>query len=61
LLVHGTADAILDCAASQDIYDRALEPKRLLLYEGADHSLTSCAGELFDLLREWLAGAAGAG
>jgi fermentation-respiration switch protein FrsA (DUF1100 family) len=55
LLVHGTADTILDCAASQDIYDRALEPKRLVLYEGADHSLVSCADELFELLRDWLA------
>jgi fermentation-respiration switch protein FrsA (DUF1100 family) len=59
LLVHGTADTILDCAASQDIYDRALEPKRLVLYEGADHGLMSCADELFDLLRDWLAGVVG--
>jgi alpha/beta superfamily hydrolase len=55
LLVHGTADAVLDCAASNDIYDRALEPKRMVLYEGADHSLASCADELFELLRDWLA------
>ncbi len=54
LLVHGTADTVLDCAASQDVYDRALEPKRLVLYEGAGHSLASCADELFGLLREWL-------
>ena len=54
LLVHGTADGMLDCAASDDIYDRALEPKRLVLYEGADHSLASCAEELFELLGAWL-------
>lgn len=60
LLVHGTADRILDCAASDDIYERALEPKRLVLYEGADHGLTSCADELFDLLRDWLVDAVGA-
>jgi len=54
LLVHGAADGILDCAASQDIYDRALEPKRLVLYDGADHMLASCAEELFELLRAWL-------
>jgi hypothetical protein len=54
LLVHGTADGILDCAASRDIYDRAQEPKRLVLYEGADHTLASCADELFELLRGWL-------
>ena len=54
LLAHGTADGMLDCAASRDIYDRALEPKRLVLYDGADHSLASCADELFELLRAWL-------
>jgi fermentation-respiration switch protein FrsA (DUF1100 family) len=54
LLVHGTADGILDCAASKDIYERAQEPKRLELYDRADHSLASCADELFELLREWL-------
>ena len=59
LLVHGTGDTILDCAASQDIYDRALEPKRLVLYEGADHGLMSCADELFELLRDWLVGVVG--
>ena len=60
LLVHGTADSVLDCAASRDIYDRALEPKRLVLYEGAGHALASCAEELFELLRAWLGEVAGA-
>lgn len=55
LLVHGTADNVLDCAASEDIHERAGEPKRLVLYEGAGHGLASCAEELFELLREWLA------
>ena len=59
LLVHGTADSMLDCAASRDIYDRALEPKRLVLYEGAGHSLASCAEELFELLQGWLREVAG--
>lgn len=54
LLVHGTADSILDCAASSDIYDRALEPKRIVLYEGAGHGLSECADELFELLSAWL-------
>jgi alpha-beta hydrolase superfamily lysophospholipase len=54
LLVHGTADGVLDYAASKDIYERAQEPKRLVLYDGADHSLASCADELFELLGGWL-------
>lgn len=59
LLVHGAADGVLDCAASRDIYDRALEPKRLVLYDGADHTLLQCRDELFELLREWLTEIAG--
>jgi fermentation-respiration switch protein FrsA (DUF1100 family) len=54
LLVHGTDDTILDAAASRDIFDRALEPKRIMLYEGADHGLGQCKDELFELLREWI-------
>ena len=54
LLAHGSADTVLDCAASQDIYDRALEPKRLVLYDGAGHALLQCRDELFELLQAWL-------
>jgi alpha/beta superfamily hydrolase len=54
LLVHGTADPVLDAAASKDIHQRAREPKRLVLYEGADHGLVSCAEKLFELLSAWM-------
>ena len=54
LLVHGTADQILDAEASKDIHARAKEPKRLELYEGAGHGLSSCAEELFELVKGWL-------
>lgn len=54
LLVHGMRDGVLDHAASEDIHARATEPKRLVLYAKADHSLNQCAGALEDLLAEWL-------
>ena len=54
LLVHGMRDGVLDHAASEDIHARAQEPKRLVLYAQADHSLAQNAGELEDLLAEWL-------
>jgi fermentation-respiration switch protein FrsA (DUF1100 family) len=54
LLVHGTADQILDVEASKDIFARAKKPKRLELYDGAGHGLGSCAEELFELLKGWL-------
>jgi dienelactone hydrolase len=58
LLVHGTDDTILDAEASRDIYSRALEPKKLVLYEGAGHGLTQCRDELTELLADWLREAA---
>ncbi len=61
LLAHGTADKILGVQASHDIYSRAGEPKRLELFEGAGHSLRSCSGELFDLVKGWLMQAVNAG
>ena len=54
LLVHGTGDEVLDCAASKDIYARAREPKRIVLYEGDGHRLARSAKPLEDLLAEWL-------
>jgi len=54
LLVHGMRDGVLDHAASEDIHSRALEPKRLVLYAEADHSLNQAAGDLEELLASWL-------
>jgi fermentation-respiration switch protein FrsA (DUF1100 family) len=59
LLVHGTADTVLDHAASEDIYDRAREPKRIVLYHGADHSLRQNSAELEELLASWLTSTVG--
>jgi pimeloyl-ACP methyl ester carboxylesterase len=54
LLVHGTDDQVLESLASEIIYQRAAEPKRLVLYAGAGHGLIQCKDELFELLREWI-------
>jgi hypothetical protein len=54
LLVHGTDDTHLPPTASQWIYDRALEPKELVFYEGAGHRLHECREKLFALLQGWL-------
>jgi hypothetical protein len=47
-------DGVLDHAASEDIYARALDPKRLVLYAEADHSLNQAAADLEELLATWL-------
>lgn len=54
LLVHGMRDGILDHAASEDIHARALEPKRLVLYAEADHTLSQSATSVEELLASWL-------
>ena len=54
LLAHGMRDGVLDHAASEDIHARALEPKRLVLYAEADHSLNEAAADLEELLEVWL-------
>ena len=54
LLIHGTADEILPPRSSELIYERAGEPKRLMLFEGADHRLSGKGEELFALVDEWL-------
>jgi len=59
LLVHGMRDGVLDHMASEDIHARALEPKRLVLYAEADHSLAQSADDLDELLAGWLVDIAG--
>jgi len=54
LLIHGTADNILSHRSSELIYERAEEPKKLMLFEGADHRLSGKGDELFALVDEWL-------
>jgi dienelactone hydrolase len=54
LLVHGMRDGVLDHAASEDIHARAVEPKRLVLYAEADHSLAQAAADVEELLALWL-------
>jgi alpha-beta hydrolase superfamily lysophospholipase len=55
LLVHGGADDILDDEASQLIYERALEPKRLVIYPETGHGLAESAEEVYTLLLDWIA------
>jgi alpha-beta hydrolase superfamily lysophospholipase len=53
--VHGGADDILDDEASQLIYERALEPKRLVIYPETGHGLAESAEEVYTLLLDWIA------
>lgn len=54
LLIHGMSDTVLDHEASEDIYRRALEPKRIVLYAEAGHSLIQAADKIDALLKDWI-------
>lgn len=54
LLVHGTADSVLSHEASEDIYRRALDPRRIVLYQDAGHSLVQVRERLRSLLAGWI-------
>ena len=55
LLVHGMSDNVLSHEASEDIYRRALEPKRIVLFAEAGHSLIQAKDQIDELLGEWIA------
>ena len=54
LLVHGLADRRLSPDCSRYVYQIAREPKQLVLYPGATHSLRQYREPLRELLRGWL-------
>jgi len=54
LLIHGMSDSVLSHQASEDIYRRAQEPKRIVLYAEAGHSLIQATHQIDALLAEWI-------
>jgi len=54
LLLHGDNDPVLPHGASEDVYRRAGEPKRLIIYEGAGHTLDEAAESLYIEVKAWL-------
>ncbi|TGD78826.1 alpha/beta hydrolase family protein [Hymenobacter wooponensis] len=54
LVLHGTADEILPAACSENIYQRAQQPKQLLLYPGCRHGLDECRDQVDADVVRWL-------
>lgn len=54
LLMHGTSDEVRSEIGSRELYERAAEPKELLLYEGCGHNLDECRGQIDRDLLAWL-------
>ena len=54
LLQHGQADEVLPDACSRDLYQRAREPKQILLYPGCRHGLDECREMVDRDLLHWI-------
>ena len=54
LLIHGTSDAILPHQASEIIYEKALEPKRMVLMENGGHGLQEDPALVFNELSDYI-------
>ena len=54
MVMHGTDDENLPDACSRDIYERARQPKELVLYPGCRHGLDECRDKLDRDLAGWL-------
>ena len=54
LVVHGKSDTRLPFSCGMQIHDWALEPKEIVLYEGAELRLEECGAELEEMLFEWI-------
>jgi len=54
LLIHGDADRVLAYRSSEEVYRRAREPRRLVVYEGAGHTLEEAAESLYVDVKAWL-------
>jgi len=54
LVVHGKEDTRLPYSCGVQIHEWAKEPKKLVLYEGAEHRLDECREQLETMLEEWI-------
>ncbi|UOQ78058.1 alpha/beta hydrolase [Hymenobacter sp. 5516J-16] len=54
LVLHGTDDEILPHRCSENIYERAQQPKELLLYPGCRHGLDECRDQVDADVVHWL-------
>ena len=55
LLIHARGDEVVPYTHSEELYERAAEPKRLLLLEGGDHRSAQHDAELQGESLRWLA------
>ncbi|MBT3362624.1 MAG: alpha/beta fold hydrolase [Chloroflexi bacterium] len=60
LIIHGDKDEVVDSAQAHELYDSAVEPKQLVMIEGAGHRLR-LEHEAMQIATDWLKKANGLG
>jgi len=54
LLIHGKEDCLLPPACSEYVYERAHDPKKFILLDGADHRFEEVAAVIYRTVLEWI-------
>lgn len=54
LVIHGSADQSVPCADAELIYQSALEPKEMVIIDGADHRFSNHTSQVWALFFDWL-------
>lgn len=54
LVVHGSEDKVLPEQCAHTIYERAREPRKLIIYQGCRHGLEECRDQLDHDVESWL-------
>jgi pimeloyl-ACP methyl ester carboxylesterase len=54
LMIHGSDDKVLPAYCSEEVYQKAHDPKQIVLCEGAGHGLDEVSEEVYELVYGWL-------
>ena len=55
LMIHGSDDKVLPAYCSEEVYQKAHDPKQIVLCQGASHGLDEVSEEVYELVYGWLA------
>lgn len=54
LMIHGSVDKVLPAYCSEEVYQKAHDPKQIVLCQGASHGLDEVSEEVYELVYDWL-------
>ena len=54
LMIHGSDDKVLPAYCSEEVYQKAHDPKQIVLCQGAGHGLDEVSEEVYELVYGWL-------